>query len=174
MTPSSRWHKWSACVALLLLLVGAAPAPAAETNQVEGAAAEKFLLLTLRYKGGELTLVSSKVVAGALKPQRNSTRPNCFLVQLESDVGGRIWSLTVDDPSVQRYEYEDPDQPGRLRGTEVRTDDVEFLVRVPVDARARQVAIFRPEAAAARGSNALASAASRLLLRHPISTEITR
>ena len=174
MRPSARWFARGWPLALLLMLLNAAPAAlAADTNQTGSVVEEKFPLLTLRFKDGELLPVNSKVVAGALKPQRNSTKPNNLLVQLEDAAGLRIWSLTLDDPAVQRYEYEDPDEPGRIRFTEARSDDVDFLVRVPLDVRARQVAVFRRERAAAAGTNE-ASVVSRLLLRQPIPTDSSR
>ncbi len=38
----------------------------------------------------------------------------------------------MDDPSVHRYEYEDPDRPGQLAIREVRTEKSEFVLRVPL------------------------------------------
>ena len=105
----------------------------------------QFLFLRLRLKAGEITLVDSSLVNGTLKPQRNSEELESLVVSLEATTGEERWSLAIADPSLQRLEYEDPDQPGSLRSKLVKVDDVEFVVRAPLKPGVRQVAVFRKE-----------------------------
>ena len=122
----------------------------------------QFLFLRLRLKAGEITLVDSSLVNGTLKPQRDSEELESLVVSLEATTGEERWSLAIADPSLQRLEYEDPDQPGTLRSKSVKVDDVEFVVRAPLTPGVRQVAVFRKEKTAERAN------AKRLLARTPL------
>jgi hypothetical protein len=84
-------------------------------------------------------------VKGTLKPQRDSDEPESLVVSLEAAIGEERWKLSIADPSLQRLEYEDPDQPGTLRSKSVKVDDVEFVVRAPLTAGVRQVVVSRKE-----------------------------
>jgi hypothetical protein len=96
------------------------------------------------------------------KPQRDSQELESLVVSLEATTGEERWSLAIADPSLQRLEYEDPDQPGRLLSKSVKVDDVEFIVRAPLTAGVRQVAVFRKEKTGQQANQ------RRLLARMPL------
>lgn len=133
----------------------------------------KFLFLTLRYKDGVITVVRSALVSGTLKPQRNSTRPDALHIALEKGEGETAWSVAIDDPSVRRYEYEDPQQPGVIRSKEVKLNDTEFIVRAPVVAGVRHLGVYRHEPPA-QGAKQPATPVKKLLVRHALPQEVTR
>ena len=127
----------------------------------------QFLFLTLRLKDGVVTLEKAQLVTGTLKPQQNSTEEKPLLITLEQTKGIAQWSLTMDDPSVQRLEYEDPQQPGALKTKLIATDDIEFIVRTPLISGVRHLAIHRQAAQTqltAGGSSATNTLLARLEL----------
>lgn len=134
---------------------------------------EKFLFLTLRCKDGVITVVKSTVISGALKSQRDSAKPDALHITLERTAGESAWSVAIDDPSVRRYEYEDPQQPGVIRSKEVKVNDIEFIVRAPLVAGVRHLAVYRREPPAP-GAKAPAAPAKKLLVRHTLPKEVTR
>lgn len=133
----------------------------------------KFLFLTLRYKDGVITVMKSAVVSGTLKPQRDSTKPDALQITLEKTEGESAWSVAMDDPSVRRYEYEDPQQPGVIRSKEVKRNDLEFIVRAPLLAGVRHLAVYRQEPPAP-GAKPAAAPVKKLLARHTLPPEVTR
>ena len=133
----------------------------------------QFLFLTLRLKDGVVTLEKAKIVAGTLKPQQNSTDEKPLLISLEQTNGIAQWNLTMDDPSVQRLEYEDPQQPGVLKTKLVATDDIEFIVRTPLITGVRHLAIHR-QAAQTKLTAGGASATNSLLARIELPTTVTK
>lgn len=140
-------------------------AAADDTNQ--------FLFLTLRLKAGAVTLEKAQVVTGTLKPQSDSTEEKPLLISLEQNTGIAQWSLTMDDPAVQRLEYEDPQQPGVLKTKWLTTDDTEFIVRTPLITGVRHLAIHRksPPAKLTLGSSA---ATNSLLARIELPQNVTK
>ncbi|MGC3958332.1 MAG: M64 family metallopeptidase [Verrucomicrobiota bacterium] len=84
---------------------------------------------------GKITLEKAQLVAGTLKPQQNSTDEKLLLISLEQTKDIAHWSLSIDDPSVQRLEYEDPEHPGALKTKWVTSDDAAFIVLAPLNHR---------------------------------------
>ena len=137
-----------------------------ETNQ--------FLFLRLRLKAGEITLIEGRIVSGTLKPQRDTAEAEGLVVSLESSPGEERWSLAIADPSQQRYEYEDPDRPGEIRSKTVQHDDVEFIVRAPLKAGVRHVAVHRKEQTAQQSKPSQTAEVKRLIARLPLPPEVTK
>jgi hypothetical protein len=152
-------------VALMTLSLGRVPASDG-TNQ--------FLFLTLRLKGGTVTLEKASVVSGTLKPQQDSTDAEPLFVTLEPAEGEARWSLAIDDPSIQRYEYEDPQQSGVLKSKLVQVDDVEFVVRAPLTPGVRHIAIHRKEKSVQPAKAGALPAAKTLLARIELPKEVTK
>ena len=144
---------FSAFLGLLLLLTAAR----AEDEP------KQFLFLTLRLRGNVVTLEKARVVQGTLKPQKDSTDEDPVIIALEEVEGKERWTIAINDPSIERLEYEDPQQPGVIKSTVVHNDDVEFIARVPLMADIHHVAVFRRQKQAPVG-NAVAKAVSRKLL----------
>ena len=144
-------------------------------DQVQaGEVTNQFLFLTLRLKGGVLTLEQASIVSGTLKPQQDSTEAEPLLVALEESGGVVRWSLAMDDPSVQRHEYEDPQQPGVLKSKLVHFDDIEFVVRAPLTPGVRSIVIHRKEKTVPAATPGAAPAAKKLLARIDLPKEVTK
>lgn len=137
-----------------------------ETNQ--------FLFLTLRVKDGVVTLDQAKVVKGALKPQADSRDAERLQLSLEHADGRVAWNLEIDDPSVQRYEYEDPEHPGQLKSKLVRVDDVQFIVRTPLQVGVCRIAIHRIRKGAERAPPGASVAEKNLLARIDLFRNVTQ
>jgi hypothetical protein len=59
---------------------------------------------------------------------------------------------SIDDPSLQVYEYEDPDRPGQFAAKEVKVEDVQFTLRMPLIEGMHTVEFFRVEHTTGDGS----------------------
>src|SRR5258705_4770786 len=112
-----------------------------------------------------MPVVKSAVVSGRLKPQRDPPRPDALQITLEKTEGESAWRLAMDDPSVRRYEYEDPQQPGVIRSKEVKVNDIEFIVRAPLVAGVRHLAVYRHVPPAPRAKQS-AAPAQQMLVPH--------
>ena len=108
-------------------------------------ATNRFLLLRLRLNGDSVTLINASVAAGTLKPQQDSDEPESLLIHLEDATGKLQWSTLIADPSIRRYEYEDPQEPGALRTKIVQLDDAEVIVRAPLLPDVRHLAVHRKQ-----------------------------
>src|SRR5713226_8342510 len=87
-------------------------------GQAEGE--EKFLFLHLRMKEGVITLVKAATVSGALKPQRRADKTGSIQFEVETEAGVSRWTGTMDDPSIRRYEYDDPKNPRAIKSKVVQ------------------------------------------------------
>ena len=93
---------------------------------------------------------------------------------MEQGGGGACWSLAIDDPSVQRQEYEDPQQPGALRSKRVQVDDIEFVVRAPLTVGARYIRVYRKEKGTQAATPGASAPAQKLLARIELPGDVTR
>ena len=117
----------------------------AQTNQEAGIL---FLHLKLNAQGG--SLVKSTFRPGVLKPQPNPEGRD-LVCEVISAKGETLWKGGLDDPRVQRFEYEDPPRSGRLKRKEIRREEAEFTLRVPALSEARRLEIYRLAPAGAGG-----------------------
>jgi hypothetical protein len=154
-------------LAMVILIGSSGPLQAAETTN-------QFLFLTLRLKGGIVTLEKASVVSGTLKPQQDSTDAEPLLVTLEQADGVERWSFAMDDPSIQRYEYEDPQHPGSLKLKLVPVDDIEFIARVPLSVGVRRMAVYRKQKSTQPAKAGASAATKRLLARIELPREVTK
>ena len=116
-------------VALLLPFLFVAIAPVPLQGQGNGDGGIVFLHMALQ--GGKVRLVGSDVRPGTLKERPSSLQSNRVIVDVLSANGTLLWSGSVPDPSVRRYEYEDPARPGMLVPVVVVREATEFSVRIP-------------------------------------------
>jgi hypothetical protein len=107
-----------------------------------------ILFLRMRLDHGTLTLLSSVERPGKLKLPRGWTASARLPIvyELVSAGGGTIWTGSTEDPTVRRYEFEDPNQPGLLRTIQTVVDSVEFTLRIPAFAGLRRVDLYRHQA----------------------------
>lgn len=122
-----------ACVLLLILLCCC----------VARAQQDGIWFLHFRLTNGQVELVNQKRTPGVLKAPRAARSARTLQLDLEAADGATIWSQAVEDPTFKRIEYEDPQQPGRMRVREITTTNVEFTVRVPFRAQARTAVLSR-------------------------------
>ena len=126
------------CVILAMLCCCAACA------QTEG-----IWFLHLRLTNNQVVLVNQKKTPGSLKTPRGAATARPLRIDLQSGDGSVLWTQTIDDPAIRRIEYEDPQEPGKMRAREVTLTNVEFTVRVPYRQQARRAVVSRRSAAAA-------------------------
>ena len=135
-------HRFALSARLAAVLVGLALCGnALQAGPPKNAA--QIVFLHLRLNNGDLTLVESSIRPGTLKDRERPEQVGKLLYDVVSATGLPLWSGSTDDPSRRRYEYEDPENAGRLKVKFVVLDDVEFTVRVPLFAEARRVVFFR-------------------------------
>ena len=118
---------------------------------------DKILFLHLRMKDGAITLTKTVTAPGVLKPRRGSDKKGPLEIELQNAEGAFLWSEAMSDPSVRRYEYEDPDNPGAIKFKVVQLSEVEFTVRVPSWPEGRRVSFYRVEPSAKPNRVAAAS-----------------
>ncbi|HEY5912600.1 MAG TPA: hypothetical protein VJA21_18520 [Verrucomicrobiae bacterium] len=146
-------------LARTVLLAGAILAAgwcrAEENNQI--------LFLHLRLKGDAIALVSSAVKPGRLKTPVAPDKTGGLELELMSTNRAKLWSDVIHDPTVRRFEYEDPDRPGELKVKEVKVTEIEFTVRVPYHEDGGELKVYRLERQATRAEAAVSGRAKKLL-----------
>jgi hypothetical protein len=106
------------------------------------AGGDRIAFLNIRMIRGELVLESIKVVDGRLKIPRTLHLEKGKLYCEVLDLSGKpIYETVVHDPSIQRLEY--ADEGGRLHSKIVTREDAFLSIRIPYDAAARTVEIYR-------------------------------
>ena len=134
---------------------------------------ERILFLHLKIKDNVVSLVKASSRPGVLKkhpPKEGLT------LELVSPEGTPVWTAGVEDPGVQRFEYEDPDRPGQLLTKIVELPETEFTVRVPWKKGAQRLSVYRHERApaAAKAPGAPAQAVRRHLGQVELPAEETK
>lgn len=136
---------WSARVrfvtGLVLVFLGCVLARA-DTNTGPG-----MLFLHCRIQGQAVTVLRTVHAPGVVKA------PGVANGEIEyallSAQGETLWRGVIEDPRVQRFDYEDPPRSGRLRLKVIRHEAAEFVVRVPARADARWIEFRKLDPAAA-------------------------
>jgi hypothetical protein len=91
---------------------------------------------------GQMTLVKSTRATGVLKtPRGTPNQPVMF--SLESTNGTSLWNGWMADPSIQRVEYTDANEPEVLKAKTLTNDPVDFVVRVPQASGAEKLSFYR-------------------------------
>jgi hypothetical protein len=124
---------------VLFLLTGTLAVVLAVAAPADGG----ILFLHLRLKNGVVTLVSSAVRPGVLKQPRDGKARGALTFQMVTADGVTLENSAAEDPSTQRLEYEDPNNPGHFLVKVIQSPDVEFTVRLPHHTAGRQVKFFR-------------------------------
>ncbi len=104
----------------------------------------KIVVLQLRLKDGKVSLQNVSVAPGKLKQRRvASKKARAIEFQALSATGKVLSTGVVADPSLRRYEYEDPANPGQLKAVVVSDNNAWFVVRLPWHGKLSSVAFFR-------------------------------
>lgn len=125
---------------LVLVFLGCVLARA-DTNTGPG-----ILFLHCRIQGQVVTVLRTAHAPGVVKPPAAATGEIEYA--LLSAQGETLWRGVLDDPRVQRFDYEDPPRSGRLRLKVIRHEAAEFVVRVPARADARWIEFRKLDLAA--------------------------
>lgn len=115
-------------------------------------AKNQILFLQFRMKGDTLTLVNSALRSGNLKRQRPHEIRNGLEYSFRSSDGTVLLEGTLSDQSVRRYEYQDPDNPGRIKFKEITFKDVEFTIRAPYQSSMYSLDVYRVRATPSSGT----------------------
>jgi len=121
-----------------------------------------YVLLRLRWTDTGVQVLESRGVKGPMKPAVN--RRGTHQVQLTDGVGKTLWTSSLEDPRLRRYEYPSDAEGSGLAGTTKRLPQAELMLRVPLSEGVREILILGPE------SPTLAGGVNRrpILLRHPV------
>ncbi len=106
-------------------------------------AQDGIVFLHLHLKDNTISLLESNVRPGTLKESRAVHHKAGLSFEVLSDNNSTLFVNTVNDPSVQHYEYEDPNSSQRLINKEVLQNDVEFFLRVPYIKEMRRIRFYR-------------------------------
>ena len=106
---------------------------------------QKIVFLSLRFKDNNIILQKTSMKPGTLKQQRITERRSGIRYKVVSASGATLWQTTIDDPMIQRFEYEDPGHAGQLKTKIVKLNDVEFSIRFPYDERIHHITFNRVE-----------------------------
>jgi hypothetical protein len=124
---------------------------------------DQILFLHLKLKDDAVTLVRSSVKPGRLKTPFAPDKKGDIHLELTTAEGLSLWSDVMADPTVQRVEYEDPENPGTLKVKEIRVTEVEFTVRVPFHKEGKQFRLHRLNKPASRADATAAGRVKKLL-----------
>lgn len=108
----------------------------------QGKQDSKIVFLHLRMRDGVITLVNTKIRPGYLKPQLTSGVKGDILYDVSDISGTSLWQGVSNNPSRRRYEYEDPDNPGKILSKIIDQNDVEFTIRIPYNPGIKTVSFF--------------------------------
>jgi hypothetical protein len=118
--------------------------PAMDTIQAQRPAGNEIMFLRLRVRDDTISLVRLTTSPGKLKHRDVARSAGGILYNVISSSGESLWSGSIDDPAVRRYEYEDPEFSGQIKTKVVAVNDVEFTLRIPVIKGIRRITFDRP------------------------------
>jgi len=150
----SRFTIW---IAVLLMIATIMPTSLSAADDKDGA---KIIFLHMRIDADGVSLVDSRTVPGRLKTPRTDQPRGEIVYELVAEQSIALYTAGISDPLTLRFDYEDPDQPGRLRSKTVQLEETEFTVRVPYAAEATHVNFYRVD----RAAGTSAQAATRQLI----------
>jgi len=122
---------------LSLFLLSLYALAAAEKNQ------SKILFLHLKFKDNTITLVKTTIRPGVVKPMLPPKDSDFLYYEVSSSSGVLLWKGGIKDPSFVRYEYEDPDQPGKLKVKEIKLEEAEFTLRIPYNPEFQLIEFYK-------------------------------
>lgn len=103
--------------------------------------------LTLRVTIDTVTLTDWQSVPGKLKKLRHQRATSGLLYKATAAGGEVLWQGSVPDPLIQRFEYEDPDNPGVLKAKLVTRDSATVVIRLPANLAVESISFWKLRAA---------------------------
>lgn len=138
MKPNATFLKISA-IMLAVLPYMANPAHA------QAPSAAQIVFLHFKIKDDTVTLVKSNVRPGVVKQRRGGETRGEIYYDVVSSSGKSLWNGAREDPLVQRIEYGDPADSGRIKIKYVTHKDAEFTLRIPFMPEAHRIEFYRVE-----------------------------
>jgi hypothetical protein len=151
---------WMGAALLVFILASTSSLPAQTPS------AAQIVFLKFKMKNDTLTLVQSAIRPGVLKQKRGSATRGEISYEVLSASGKLLWRGAMADPLLQRFEYEDPAMPSRIKIKSVKLSEAEFTLRVPFNPEAHHIDFYRqnsPEANQGRQKASRQSLGSILL-----------
>lgn len=109
---------------------------------------DSIAFLTLRVTSDTVTLTDWQSVPGKLKRLRRQRETSGLLYEAMAAGGEILWQGSVPNPLIQRFDYEDPDNPGVLKAKLVTRDSATVVIRLPADLAAKSISFWKLRAAA--------------------------
>jgi hypothetical protein len=119
--------------------------------------AAQIVFLKFKMKNDTLALVQSAIRPGVLKQKRGGESRGEISYEVRSASGKLLWRGAIADPLLQRFEHEDPANPGRIKIKSVKLNEAEFTLRVPFQPEAHRIEFYRQRVAEAEQSRQKAS-----------------
>jgi hypothetical protein len=126
----------------LVSLFGASQAKAQSPN------AAQIVFLHCKMKNDTLTFVKSNIRPGVVKQRRGGETRGEIAYEVLSSSGELLWHGEIEDPLLQRFEYADPANPGRIKIKYVKLNEGDFTLRLPFKPEAHRIKFYRLESSA--------------------------
>lgn len=139
----ARNSAWIGAAFLVFILAAANSLPAQTPS------AAQIVFLKFKMTNDTLTLVQSALRPGVLKQKRGGETRGEISYEVRSSSGKLLWREAMEDPLLQRFEYEEPANPGQIKIKAVKLNEAEFTLRLPFKPEAHRIEFYRqnsPEA----------------------------
>lgn len=110
---------------------------------------EKVYRLTILYKSGRMEFQKLEplemILPLTIKEKiftKDGYSENYFLQMFDKEKN-IVLRMKMDDPTVTLLEYEDPEEPGRIRSKLVKHDEILFSILIPAPAKAQFIQFSR-------------------------------
>jgi hypothetical protein len=133
---NSTWPR----IALLVFTLAMTNALPAQTP-----AAAQIVFLHFKIKNDTITLVKSNIRPGVVKQRRGGETRGEIHYEAVSPSGKLLWNGAMEDPLVQRIEYGDPADSGRIKIKYVTHSEAYFTLRMPFKPEAHRMEFYRVE-----------------------------
>jgi hypothetical protein len=87
-------------------------------------------------------LLDVSLTDGLLKSPRNSTPNSAYTFELVDTANVVIYSGGFDNPLINRFEYEDSENPGQILTKVVELKSTELTFRIPIRNDAKSLTIY--------------------------------
>ncbi|MGH7600839.1 MAG: hypothetical protein ACREOI_31160 [bacterium] len=117
--------------------------PGASPAKAQSSSAAQIVFLHFKMKNDTITLVKLNTRPGAVKQRRGSETRGEIYYEVVSSSGKSLWRGAMEDPLVQRIEYIDSADSGRIKIKYVTHQEAEFTLRMPFKPEAHRIEFYR-------------------------------
>jgi len=105
---------------------------------------QRMIFLHCQMEGTKITLLHSRIAKGYAKATGVTQDGLGITYEVRSNNGALLWKDAMSNPIRKRFEYEDPDRPGKLKVKIVDLPQAEFTIRVPLFDDGAEILFFAP------------------------------